>query len=287
MPDGVALAAAALGVDAQSWHAVTARTGNQRGHWIVRLRDGTSIFVKAPWDDASAAWLATEALVYQNVQGSFLPRLLAWDGSVLVLEDLSGELWPPAWTPEGIGAVLASLHELGEAPPPAGLPRLTDQRELLIERGWPAIQADPEPFLSLGLCGRNWLEAALPELRSATESAELDGEALVHLDIRSDNLCLRDGHALFVDWNQASIGNPRFDLAEWLPSLATEGGPVPEELMPEADAAPFAALLAGLWGARAGLPVPDELPNLRNMQRVQAAEALAWSARALGLPAPS
>jgi len=41
--------------------------------------------------------------------------------------------------------------------------------------------------------------------------------------VRSDNLCLRDGHAVLLDWNHARIGNAAFDIAFWLPSLVLEG----------------------------------------------------------------
>ena len=47
--------------------------------------------------------------------------------------------------------------------------------------------------------------------------------------MRSDNICFRDGGAIFVDWNWATFGNPLLDLAGWLPSLACEGGPKPWE----------------------------------------------------------
>jgi hypothetical protein len=283
-PDAVVRAEAALRARVESWHPVTARIGNDRGRWLVRLAKGGSAFVKAAYDEASAEWLCTEALVYQGVQGSFLPRLLAWDGEVLVLEDLSNAAWPPPWSAEAVAAVRATLDDLAEVTPPAGLPSLEHVRELLVDTGWPAIEADPEAFLSLGLCDREWLETALPELRGAAAAVDLGGSSLVHVDIRSDNLCLRDGRAVLFDWNQASVGNPLFDLAEWLPSLAAEGGPLPEELLPHADGAAFAAAFAGLWGARAGLPAPTWGPKLRELQRLQAGTALSWAVRALDLP---
>jgi thiamine kinase-like enzyme len=46
---------------------------------------------------------------------------------------------------------------------------------------------------------------------------------LLHFDVRSDNLCFRDGRALLIDWNLACIGNPVVDVAAWLPSLHAEG----------------------------------------------------------------
>jgi hypothetical protein len=216
-----------------------------------------------------------------------MPRLLAWDGEVLVLEDLSQATWPPPWSSDGVAAVRAGLDELSRVTPPPGLPPLEDLTPDVVDSGWPAVREDPQPFLSLGLCSRAWLDAALAELEAAAAAAEFGGEALVHVDIRSDNLCVRDGQALFVDWNWASVGNPLFDLAAWLPSLTGEGGPLPEHLLPGSAGAAFAAVLAGFFCARAGRPAPPELPRLRVLQRLQAEPALMWAARALGLPPPA
>ena len=286
-PAEVARAEQVLGAVASSWRPVASRIGNARGRWLVSLERGGLVFVKAPYHVESAEWLRIEALIYQGVDGAFLPRLLAWDGEILVLEDLSGELWPPPWTPASVEAVRTSLNELARVTPPSGLPPLENLRPLFVDSGWPAIAVDPQAFLSLGLCSAEWLAGSLPTLTSAAESIELGGDSLVHVDIRSDNLCIRDGRALLIDWNWASVGNPILDLAGWLPSLEAEGGPAPEELLPGESGAPFAASLAGLWCARAGLAPPADLPRLRELQLLQARPALAWAARVLGLPPPS
>ena len=112
----------------------------------------------------------------------------------------------------------------------------------------------------------------------------LDGEAFLHLDVRSDNLCLLDGQAVLVDWNLAHVGNPLLDVVAWLPSLRLEGGPEPWELV--GDSQGFAALMAGFFAGRAGLPPPPTAPTVREFQREQAEVALPWAARELGLPAP-
>jgi len=112
----------------------------------------------------------------------------------------------------------------------------------------------------------------------------LAGEAFLHLDVRSDNLCLRDERAVLVDWNLAHVGNPLLDIVCWLPSLKLEGGPDPWELV--ADSQGFAALLGGFFASRAGLPPPPTAPTVREFQRRQAEVALPWAARELGLPPP-
>lgn len=45
----------------------------------------------------------------------------------------------------------------------------------------------------------SWLEEALPALLRASEDAQLDGTELLHFDVRSDKLCMRDGQALLFD----------------------------------------------------------------------------------------
>jgi hypothetical protein len=115
--------------------------------------------------------------------------------------------------------------------------------------GWSQIAADPEPFLGLGLVSREWLGVSLPALREHEDPPELAGPALLHFDVRSDNMCFTIDRALLVDWNWIGRGNPLFDVAAWLPSLHCEGGPAPEEVCPEAGV--FAPALAVLRRSRA------------------------------------
>jgi hypothetical protein len=166
-----------------------------------------------------------------------------------------------------VDAVLECLAEVAGTTPPPDLPRAVDSQ--FDFQGWLEIEDDPEPFLSLGLCSSAWLDAAMPILRFATEIAPLDGDSLMHFDVRSDNLCIRDGRAFMIDWNFACVGNPLADVACWLPSLHAEGGPAPDEILPE-GAAELAALLAGYFGAHAARPEIPEAPHVRTLQLRQA-----------------
>jgi hypothetical protein len=49
----------------------------------------------------------------------------------------------------------------------------------------------------------------------------------------------------------------------------------------------IAALLAGYFCARAGLPEIPQAPHVRRLQREQAGTSLPWAARVLGLPPPA
>jgi hypothetical protein len=247
---------------------------------VVTLADGRTAFVKTAVDDQTRGWLAAEQRLYAAVRGPFMPRVLATDDDLLVLEDLSDAHWPPPWRDGDVQAVLDALDELHAVTPPPGLPHPQESDDL--RGGWPAVAADPEPFLALGLASPAWLETNLPALLEAAGRAVLDGDSIVHIDIRSDNVCLRDGRCLIVDWNWAARGNPQLDVAFWLPSLALEGGPAPEQLGGDLDPE-LAALCAGFFACRAGLPDVPAAPRLRAVQRAQLEVALPWAARSLGL----
>jgi hypothetical protein len=255
---------------------------------LVDLSDGRRVFVKGAVDAMSGDWLRAEYKVYAGVEGSFLPQLIAFladEPPILVLEDLSDAYWPPPWRPGDVDTVLAALDEISSIVPPEGVPPVAVFQEHLAH-GWNQVAEDPEPFLGLGLCSRSWLDSAFPILRAAAERAPLEGGRLLHFDVRSDNICIADGRAILVDWNWACIGNPVFDLAAWLPSLHAEGGPAPDEVLPD-GAAEFAALMAGYFAARAGLAPPPTAPRVRTAQLAQLRVALPWAARALGCEAPS
>jgi hypothetical protein len=251
--------------------------------WLVELDDGTRAFAKLAVDEPTAGFLRDEHRTYSQVDAPFLPELLAWDDDgelpILVIEDLSQAHWPPPWRPGDAKAVLDALAALHETEPPNDLPALTwDDLHT-----WREVEAEPEPFLSLRLCTESWLSESLAELIAATDRSRIRGEAFVHLDVRSDNICLRDGQALLVDWNWASLANPGLDAAFWAPSLFVEGGPTPLEHQPEAG--DLTAVVSGFFAPIAGQPPPEGAPTVRPLQLAQLKVALPWAADVLGLPA--
>ena len=133
---------------------------------------------------------------------------------------------------------------------------------------WRRLVAEPASFLSLGLATGRWLRDSAPVLAAAAEGAELDGPCPTHVDVRSDNICFRDGRALLVDWNQTVLAHRDVDIACWLPSLHAEGGPAPEEILP--DAGPLAAVISGYFADRAGKPVIPTAPRVRVVQKAAA-----------------
>ncbi len=277
--------AALMGREVIRWNRATGGY-SQAARFVATFDDGSSAFVKASTAPDTEHWLQAELTAYRSLDGDFMPRLLTGasdeSGILLVLEDLSEAVWPPPWSMDLVDRVVHTLDQVAKAPAPRGLPLLADQRADVS--GWYLVERDPSPFLSLSLCSSEWLRLALPELLRAEAAAELAGEALLHLDVRSDNICFSGDRTLLIDWNWASIGNPVIDLVAWLPSLYMEGGPAPEELY-DGDPAPV-AMIAGYFAARAGLPMPPPLAGVREVQLESLRVALPWAARALRLPPP-
>jgi hypothetical protein len=255
--------------------------------WVLELDDGRSVFVKAAVNDLTAVWLRKEHRVYNEVRAPFMAELLGWaengDRPMLILEDLSACDWPPPWTDDRVRAVLSTMTDVAATPPPAWLP-VSSLAEYVAD-GWARVAEDPAPLLATGLVEGSWLQRALPRLVEAAGRAVIFGDRLCHFDVRSDNLCFRrDGSVVLIDWNFAEVGNPRLDLAFWLPSLALETGPAPESVLP--GAGPEAAVVAGYFASHCGEPPIPDAPGVREAQRRQLCVALPWACRELGIALP-
>jgi hypothetical protein len=112
------------------------------------------------------------------------------------------------------------------------------------------------------------------------------GEALVHGDLRADNMILTAHGVLVVDWPESCIGAPWLDLVLALPSMSMfRGGPAPEQIVHthpltvSVDPANLDSAIAGLAGFFAVNSLkapPPGLPTLREFQRLQAIATLEW-----------
>jgi hypothetical protein len=257
----------------------------------VHFADGSSVFVKAipVGFDYMAVWLEKESRFYRDLAGaSFMAQCFGFHASptpsilaLLILEDLSDCHWPPPWTDKHIASVLDALGKIRQSKVSFEVPTIESQVSEIA--AWHLLAENPTEFLNLGLCGKDWLTSALPVLIAAQDAAPVSGNDLLHLDIRSDNLCFReDGTCVVLDWNWASVGNGDLDIAYWLPSLHAEGGPLPEAILPNAGG--LATLLSGFFAYSAGKPAPPLAPTVRTVQLSQLKSALPWAVRELGLP---
>ena len=274
---------AAVGRRLRALRPVETRGYAEAFHAIAEFEDGTTAFVKAGAEEITSEFLRDELRFYRSVRAPFMPELLGYDESdppLVVIEDLSGARWPPPWDGAAIDAVRQTLAAVAATSPPDWVVPITNESEWLLG-GWANVESDPEPFLRLDLRSEAWLDRSLPALRAAAERAPIAGDALLHLDVRSDNLCLTGRGAVLVDWNFVHTGNPDLDVAGWMPSLNLEGGPLPEQVLQSAGE--LAAALAGFFLSRAGLAPPPTAPRVREFQRAQGEVALAWACRELAI----
>jgi len=269
----------------------------QAERWLVDYDGERRAFIKAAVDPPTTDWLRQEGRLYQAVQESWTAKKLAFhddDGCVvLVIEDLSHADWTPSWSRERVRAVLDTLRAIHRTPVPEWVPLLVDEDLGVSEAGfrdrWQQVSDSPQGFMELGLCSASWFATHIESLVAAASRAVLAGGDLLHLDVRSDNMCFvpkTDGteRVVLVDWNWVAQGNGQVDVAFWLPTLAMEGGPLPHEILP--DEPELAALVSGFFAWEGSQPREGDMIRIRDLQRAQLAVAFPWAIRALGLPPP-
>jgi len=281
-PELAARVAALLGWGPTAWTPVIG--GYTPAARYLASRSSERVFVKVATTPTTARMLRRELIAYRAVTGPFVPAFLGGEDHdtqpLLIIEDLAAAVWPPPWTDARVADALAAIRAMHAT--------VTDLPPLAMTHGdkldgWAEVARDPQPFLGLGLADAEWLARALPSLITAEAACRLEGTALAHFDLRSDNICFAARGPVLVDWAAACLANPDVDLGGWLPSLQYEGGPPPEAILP--DAPEVAAWVSGYFAARAGLPNIRDAPFVRRVQREQLTTALPWVQRALKLPA--
>ncbi|MDQ3576226.1 MAG: aminoglycoside phosphotransferase family protein [Actinomycetota bacterium] len=216
------------------------------------------------------------------------PRLLSCyddgDWVALVFEDVDGRMPALPWRDDQWRRVHAAMVELAAMLTPSPLPVTAIGTRMGDEfSGWRRLAGAPHLATDLD----PWVRANLDRLAEAEShwEAAAAGKALVHGDVRADNIVLTDERVMFVDWPHAAMAQPWVDLLLMLPSVVMRGGPPADEVWRTspiaigADSDAVDAVLAAVTGFfvySALLPAPLNLPRLRGFQRAQGAHALAW-----------
>ncbi|MBO1750830.1 phosphotransferase [Actinotalea sp. BY-33] len=267
----------------------------------LELGNGTEVFVKAvsPEQNPHSPDLARAEVVAARALPAEVrsPRLL-WsddDGTWVLLgfQAVHGRSPAMPWQPEELGLVLAAVEDLAQTGTGArgDLHPLTEDLTALAP-SWQRLAEDPTSLdAAVAAAGEHgaWLRDHLADLadwaRDAPEAAA--GDCLVHGDLRGDNVMIEpDGTVWLIDWPwAAAAGAPWYDLLSMLPSVAMQGGgdpgsmfwrhPVSRGADPDAVRSTLAAL-TGYFVHGAVQPPPPGIGNLREFQRAQGLEALAW-----------
>jgi aminoglycoside phosphotransferase len=263
----------------------------------LRLADGSRVFVKAVSGSPNAdspEMHRREARVAAALPPDVPAPALRWswddgDWVVLAFDDVDGRSPELPWKTDVLARVLAALASLADRLTPSPI-ALAPARERLARLfgGWQRIVDDGlEHRLPAGVRDR------LGELL-ATEARwpeSVQGESLVHLDVRADNVLITSERVYFVDWPAASIGAPWIDLAAMLPSVAMQGGPDPEEVwrahpmsrgVDDELVDAFVVAVVGYFAHSILLPPPPGLPTIREFQAAQGVHAAAWLAHRRG-----
>lgn len=267
---------------------------------VCELDDGRSVFVKAcsfEMNHFAAAMHQREATVLAEMPSSIpAPRLLAsvevgdWFG--LVTEHVQGVMPVPPFSDEEVDGVLQTVTDLAVAgavcPVDIADPIGTHDAELDARWAWRQLRDKGGVSRSGEWVGRHIDELIALEAGWVEAAA---GGALVHRDLRADNMLLTEHGGVVVDWASASVGAPWVDLVGLLPDLRLGGGPDPHVAFgahPVGAAAPAAEVncyLASLAGyfTRQSLqqPIPG-VTGLREFQSAQGQISRGWLAERLG-----
>lgn len=252
----------------------------------VVCADGTRAFVKGcgsslnpDTPDLNRAEIRALELLPPSVPHARL--LSAYDDGVwvvLVLEDIDGRQPSVPWTEPDAVRIAATLESVSATRAPTELPAFAESANLLD--AWDLVQAEPR-----GLPGE--LLERLPEMLDRQQLARevTAGDRLVHWDARADNILIRDGEALLLDWAWACRGAPWLDTLALALDFRIQGGPDPDAFLascrltrdvPGDHLASVLAAVVGMWHERARQPAPPGLPTMRPWQAHCAAVALDW-----------
>jgi aminoglycoside phosphotransferase (APT) family kinase protein len=262
----------------------------------LRLTDGRRVFLKAVYEGAnpdSPNIHRREARVLARMPiAAPVPRLLWFhdaDGWVaLCLEDIAGRHPHEPWTEPDLSMVVATLKETAAllTPSPFATEETAARKFVRSINGWQVARRRGEDRLDAWCLGNL---SRLAELEAEAPQV-VEGDTLLHFDVRADNLLIAGDRVYVVDWPWACIGPAWIDWAFMAPSVAMQGGPEPESFLSRFDLSQVSrraldaaiCTLSGYLVVNALEPPPPGLPTLRAFQAAQGRVAVKWLRERLG-----
>ncbi len=266
---------------------------------VLDFADGHREFVKAvdAAPHAEAGHLnRAEATANAALPGSVpVPRLLWWEerGTWVLssFEVARGRAPAMPWNQRDLTLVLEGLTDLARRTvPPGTFGAFADEHAGVLTQ-WQAFAdldvAEREAQAARAGAVGTWVlnnVDALVEWASRAPQATA-GDALVHGDIRADNILIDGDRAWIVDWAYASVGAPWADLAGFLPSVEMQGGGSAHEIfaahplargVAHEDLRALVAAFVGFLFVHSLRPEVPEIPTLRAFQWAQAVPTIRW-----------
>ena len=258
------------------------------------LASGERVFVKAVGEslnafavelyrrEAAVALLLDERVPAPAFQWSATASIDGDDWVALAFDAADGPGPGEPWKAEGVAAAVDLADRIGDLQAPVGLDPLAEEEF----RHWHQIAADADLVAGIATLDP-WAAEQIEQLLALADgwAEAVAGTALVHGDLRADNMVTLAGAAAAVDWPSAAVGAPWFDLVAMLPSMVLEGAGTAEELLarsrhgaaadPEAVNAVLAAI-AGYFLYSCLQPHPPGIPHVRSFQREQGLVCTRW-----------
>ena len=256
----------------------------------LRLEDGRRVFLKAVSAEANPDTPdihRREARILTALPATAPIARLLWSYDemgwvALCLEDVDGRHPDEPWTERDLELVIACVEKMSRdlTPSPIQVDDTLPEFFRSTINGWRIALERGESRLDAWAL-RNL--DRLAELEGGAPGA-VRGDALVHCDIRADNLLIAGRRVYVLDWPWARTGAAWIDLVAMAPSVTMQGGPQPEQFLSRLDLRgvtgseinAVVASLAGYFVVRSLEPAPQGIPTVRAFQAAQGEVAIAW-----------
>lgn len=258
---------------------------------LLRLSDGTEVFVKIGLHDDTKAWAKKEIGVYRFLKAHkypHAPKLIAVndDETGFAIEACTAEDgwdWQANWDQARLAATEQAIKDLAAIElNDAETAFFTEKNISQADSGWRELGAstDKQKLLlqKLRFAGAEDITTQIDFAKDATKSERYKfvDTTLVHHDMRADNCAWHKTlqQVRVIDWNWSQLGDWDIQLAALLTSVQNSGFDLTEEYLNQLKPAAL-HWVAGFWFRGAITPIWKDGPeHLRDLQLISGVVAL-------------